>query len=149
MQTCIISSAARAATLKEAPLAIVHLTLPDDLIDILQDEARECGKSLDESISHRLHAAIDLDPRSRGFIVTGIDLSKLETCLSGGHLKDSTDLLDKTRRLASIKFGEHRFELTTGQLEEIARRARHEKKTVEKALREIFQRMSAEFFRYV
>jgi hypothetical protein len=130
-------------------VAIVKLTLPDDLVEILQDEAAACQSTLDDSVSHRLHAAIDLDPRSRGFVVTGVDLSKLETALSGGSLTDSADLLTKVRRLASIRFGEHRLELTAGQMEEIARRARHEKKTVEQALGEIFKRMTQEFFRYV
>ena len=130
-------------------MALVKIALPDDLVDILEDEATARQSTLDESISHRLHASIDLDPGSRGFVITGTDLAALESALAGGHLKDSADLLQKTRRLAAIHFGEHRLELTPGQFEEIARRAKHEKKTVGQALNEVFKRMTSEFFRYV
>ncbi|PYQ25627.1 MAG: hypothetical protein DMF56_26910 [Acidobacteria bacterium] len=128
----------------------ITLSLDDDLVESYQKEAGSRRVPVNTVIAQRLQAALPLDPRRRGFVVADAQvLQELEGILGGGSLTSERDLVGKVRRLAAIHFGEHRFEITPGQFEELKFRATKTGRTVEQLVADLYQRMSQDLFRTV
>ena len=128
----------------------VTFTLDDELADFLQREAASRHLALGAVLNERLTVAKPLDGRHRSIIVSdAATLHELEKLLGSGHILGEFDLLSKVRRLASIEFGAHRFELTAGQLEELKFRAGKTGRTVEQLVEDLYRRMSQDLFRTV
>ncbi len=128
----------------------VFLSLDDDLYEGYVREAQSRKVPIGMLLVQRLMLARPLDPRRRGFIVADAQvLQELESVLGGGSLVSERDLIEKVRRLARIQFGDHRFEITPGQLEELKYRATKTGRTVEQLVADLYRRMSVDLFRTV
>ncbi len=128
----------------------IVLSIDDDLADFYAKEAQSRRLPIGTIVNERLAAAKPLDPRRRGFIVADAQvLQELESVLGGGSLLSERDLIEKVRRLARIQFGDHRFEITPGQFEELKFRATKTGRTVEQLVADLYRRMSVDLFRTV
>ncbi len=101
-------------------MKLPSLHIDDDLAQVYMDEALERKMPIEQLLADRLVRAAPLDPRSRYVIVADQARVQLEQLLGGGDVKSGEDLVQKVRRLARIKFGDHELQLSAGQLEEIA-----------------------------
>jgi hypothetical protein len=128
----------------------ITLSLDDDLADFYAKEAQSRHIPVGTIVAERLAAAKPLDPRRRGFIVADAQtLQELESILGGGSLTSERNLVEKVRRLARIRFGDHTFQITPGQYEELAFRAKKTGRTVEQLVADLYTRMSRDLFRTV
>ncbi|SRR6266487_1132009 len=128
----------------------ITLSLDDDLAECYQKEAASRRVPIGAVIAQRLTDARSLDPRKRGFVVADAQvLQELESILGGGSLVSERTLVEKVRRLARIRFGDHTFQITPGQFEELAFRAKKTGRTVEQLVADLYQRMAQDLFRTV
>jgi hypothetical protein len=128
----------------------VTLTIDDDLAEFYQKEAQSRKIPVSQIINERLTLAKSLDGRNRPVVVwDSAIVQHLESVLGGGHIKDQYDLSAKVTRLARIQFGDHRFEITPGQFEELKFRATKSGRTVEQLVADLYRRMSQDLFRTV
>lgn len=128
----------------------VTLSIDDDLAEFYTKEAQSRRLPIGTIVNERLAAAKPLDPRRRGFVVADAQvLQELESVLCGGSLTSERNLVEKVRRLARIRFGDHEFKLTPGQFEELKFRATKTGRTVEQLVADLYRRMSVDLFRTV
>lgn len=142
----------------------ITLRVDDDLFAIFKAEALERKMTPGAVIRERLGRAVALDPRERGVVLSGgRTLHLIEQHLGGGDLKGAEDLLEKVRKLASVRlkspdlgdtsggepFGDRYFQLTTGQLQELVHRSAKTGRTLDQLVEEIWRRVGEDFFRYV
>lgn len=124
----------------------VTIQLDDDTALTYQNEAVERGMDVEDVLADRLKRAQVLDPRHRYVVLVDGVLARAEAALGGLPLLHAEDFLSKLTRLARIRFGDHRLELTAGQMEEIVWRGQKQGKTVEQMLGMAWERFTAEFF---
>lgn len=126
-----------------------NLLSDDDLFEIYQDEAKQRGMEVGDVLRERLKLAVSLDPRGRFLIISdGGTMSQLEAILGLGHLRSAEDLLQKVAKLARIRFGDHTFELSAGQYQELVHRASKNGVTIAVYVQNIFRKMQIDFFKY-
>lgn len=125
----------------------VTLQLDDELAQHYLDEVNVPSERTIESIlADRLARAVQLHPDRPYVIVTDNDLTLVEKELGGLPIRSCQTLLDRLKRLAKIRFGDHAMELTAGQMEEIAWRSVKQGKTVEFLVKAAWDRFCEEFF---
>jgi hypothetical protein len=128
----------------------ITLSLDDDFAEAYTKEAQSRRLSVAAVIAQRLLTALPLDPRKRGIVIGDAQiLQELESILGGGSLTSERDLVEKVRRLARIKFGDHTFSITPGQFEELKFRATKTGRSVEQLIADLYTRMSQDLFRTV
>ncbi len=86
------------------------------------------------------------DPRARMIILTGDQREKLEQIFGGGDIKTPADLVSKVQRLAALKIEGVDIKFSTGQLEELKRRAEKNDRTLEQEVELVAGEMSWRFF---
>lgn len=127
----------------------VVLLLDDDVADFYIAEAETRKVALDTLLADRLTRAGQLHPDHPYLIVTDNDLAVAEKELGGLPIRSCQTLLDRLRRLAKIRFGEHTLALTAGQLEELTWRASKQGKSVAYLIHAAWEKFSADFFSLV
>lgn len=127
-------------------MIIKELRIADDTAETYQEEATARHLELGAVLVERLEHAQTLDPRQRYLIVEGKSREQLEALLGGLPLVSVRDLTEKVRRLARIKFGDHVIELSPGQMEEMAWRAKKQGKTVAELIRLTYEKFAQDFF---
>lgn len=127
---------------------IVQLRIDDDLIEEYKGEVSE-STSLEMILADRLKRALVMIPNSRYIVLADRARDQMEQLVGGGSLRSADDLLLRVRRLANVKFGDHELDLTPGQMEEIAFRAKKMGKSVEAVVKETWDRFTQDFFSLV
>lgn len=94
-------------------------------------------------------AAECLPAAGRYVVVAGPELEALERILGGGSVTHGTDLRVKVERLAGISFQHIRLQFSPGQLEELARRAERQGRTVEQIVEMMVPRIHEQFFNLI
>jgi hypothetical protein len=127
----------------------IKLTLPDELFEVYAEEGVARKMSLEPLLLERLEKGIPLDPRERPMILSGRTREQIEQFLGGGHLKGEVDLLQKVKRLANIRFGEHELRLTAGQMEEMTWMANKQSRSIDQVLKAAWDDFCGKFFEFV
>lgn len=125
------------------------LTVEDDIAEVYKSEATARKIPIEQLIEERIAHAGELDPRERYLIVAGNNRKRLEATLGGLPVLSVEELLQKTARLARIKFGDHTILLSAGQMEELAWRANKLGKSVEDMVQIAYERFAQDFFSLV
>lgn len=127
----------------------IRVFLPQFAMEKLQDVAREQGgdRDLETAASQMLSTALSALPASGRFaVINQKEIQVLEDILGGGSVLNGQDLLRKVQRLAGISFGHVRLSFTPGQLEDLARKAERQGKTVEQLVEQMAPRIHEQFF---
>lgn len=127
-------------------MIIKEFRLPDDTAETYRQEANERAMPVVAVLIERLEHAQALDPRNPFLIIEGRNRERLEAILGRLPIRDVETLIERTRRLASVKFGDHEIELTPGQMEELKWRAVKQGKSVEEMIRLAAERFQEVFF---
>ncbi len=125
----------------------VTMNLPDDLFEGICRAAGE--RPVDEEIAGRLRRFLDVPLGERGVLISGKEREDLERVLGGLPLRDSKDVVERARKLASIEIGEVNVPFSISELNELQRRARKRGKTVHEVVAETVKRMHEQFFNQV
>lgn len=127
-----------------------NFKLSDEVYETYLQEAADRKVKVGDLLRERLEKAVALDPRDHPLILTGgRTMQQIEDHLGGGNIRGAEDLLQKVRRLANIKFGEHEFVISPGQYQELAHRATKLGLTHEQFIARMWTKISEDFFRYV
>ena len=124
----------------------ITLTIPDDLAEVYAEEGIARKMEIEPVLVERLLKAVPLDPRARPLIISGRTREAIEEKLGGGHVQGEVDLLQKIRRLANIRFGDHELKLSAGQMEEMVWRAGKQGRSIEGTLKPAWHYWYGKFF---
>jgi hypothetical protein len=127
----------------------VVLHLNDDVGDFYEKEAANRDRPIESILEGRLTRSTLLDPRHRYVILVGDSLARVESATTKLPLSTPEAVASAVERVARVQFGDHRLELTPGQLEEIAWRAHKQGKTISEMLALAFAAFSEQFFTLV
>lgn len=126
------------------------LHIPDDLYEhYLQHQAGRRETKINKVIVDQLERFKAVQPDDRIVLVLPDARATLEDLLPGNpgpSLNDSDDLLARVRLLASLGIGEHRFNFTPAQMEELKVRAERMGTSLEELHKQTVQRMESDYF---
>lgn len=129
---------------------VIRVSINEDGFNTLHNLALLRNRDIETVAAEVLRAALkDLPLDGRYVVVTGDELDRLESILSGGSVLNSIDLFRKVERLAGITFNNIRFEFTPGQLEELQSRADRLGLSTEELCRRTVAKMQELFFTHL
>jgi len=133
----------------------LNLTIPDELYDIYSARAEEVqgrsGKtvSAEELMQRQLDTFKRVHPADRVIVITSKDRDRLEAILSGGTLRDSSDLAEKVQNLADIQIGQVRVDFSPSQLMELKKYAGRNNRSTQEVIKSTVTQMGYQFFDYM
>jgi hypothetical protein len=122
---------------------MARVTIPDHLFEHYQAIADRQGRPLDAVIEAQLSRFQHCPPGER---TLAMNVEKVEKVLGGTPIRDGQDLLTRLEHLAGITFHGIRLDFSPAQLEELARRASREGKSVEELAAQIAEQLNRQFF---
>jgi hypothetical protein len=130
----------------------IQLQIPDDLYEVYESflaKALSGQATVEDLLVAQLERFKGVPPQDRAIVVCGRDRSRLEEILSGGTLRDSSDLVQKVQRLADIEIGEVRVNFVPGELQNIKHYATKNRIPVQTAIEQVVHGMKEQFGLYV
>ncbi len=124
----------------------MRVTLPDAVTDLYQAYADKQGKPLDVILADRLKRTASVAPGTRVVFVSGAALEAIETRVGGGQITTAEELRTRIDRLASISFMGRDLQLSPNQLEELAKRAERQGKSIDDLILDIWRTLRDDFF---
>lgn len=127
------------------------IQITDDLYDSFSRQAEEmqqAGQSVsaEEIMTDRLSRFKDVSPSDRVVVIDPKTRGRLETLLSGGSLKDASDLLTKVESLVNVKIGDIRVDFSPAEAAQIQRWAVRNGRTPEFIIRDVVGQIKLHLF---